>query len=489
MLLFYIAKIHFLFKGFKKGFIFFLIGVLFLKSTSIGQQSLSLNKNERYADFDTLLSKLQTVSPHIPIKKRVWGYDAIAQIKTLRREIDTISSDESFLRLINRALIGAQDEHTSLWGSSAGHQKQMKMYLPVVYDKGNYLIARSFIVGNDTVLVGSRIEKINGTKIDAYVRAHMTDRYYRFDAKRKKFYSESFYENLQTVESNQIALSIRNPFGKNMGFTLSTNQRLHFLVPNMDTTFGLKIYYWEDTRTLYIKLYVMEKSFIRRFKAGIDQYRNKNIDKIIIDLRNNGGGSDSVWESLYAYLLPEKFSYQVKIDGYLPYFMPKSYLAQSDMDIKSIQKEKNSLLSGLGLYTYLYHTETIIPDDSSIRFRGKIIVLGENIYSSAGSAMSVPNAYSHDNIISVGRCSDVFLGIGYSPVVFQLPNSGIEYRISPSIEVTNIKTLNDIMQDHYEIEVPFSKEELENKNNYMGNSLGSYYLQHFDPFIKVALSL
>jgi hypothetical protein len=483
------AKIQYQFKGLKKGFSICLISILFVKNTSMGQQSLSLNKNEMFTDFDTLLTKLQTVSPHIPIKKRVWGYDAIAQIKTLRKEIDTISSDESFLQLINRALIGAQDEHTSLWSSSAGHQKQMNMYLPVVYDKGNYLIAKSFVVGNDTALMGSHIEKINGTKIDAYIKAHMTDRYYRFDAKRKKFYSEFFYDNLQTVERNQIALSIQNPIGKTVDFALSTNKELHFLVPNMDTTFGVKIYYWEDTRTLYIKLFVMEKSFIKRFKTGIDQYRSKNIDKIIIDLRNNGGGSDSVWESLYAYLLPEKFSYQVKIDGYPPYFMPKSYLAQSDLDIKSIQKEKNSLLSGLGLYTYLYHTETIIPDDSSIRFRGKIIVLGENIYSSAGSAMSVPNAYPHDNIISVGRRSDVFLGVGYSPVVFHLPNSGIEYRISPSIEVTNIKTLNDIMQDHYEIEVPFSKGELENKNNYMGNSLGSYYLQHFDPFIKIALSL
>jgi len=455
-------------------------------------QSIKLTKTEMYRDFDTLVYHLNATSPHIVIKKDMWHYDANKQWQALRTTIDTISSNESFALLLRRALFAAQDEHTSLLSDEDHYEeksREFRLYLPVSYQAGKYLVARSFIAGPDTVRAGSEIIAMEGEKVNRYLNKHISDIDYSYDLGRKQFYSTGFYKNAATLYQHNIHLAIKQRHRKSQEVSLPVTERLQFVNPIMDTIKGIKVDYWHDEKVLYIKLYLMEPGFISRFKPQIYRYKDSAINRVIIDLRGNGGGSDTTWQSLYACLLPRPVSYELKIDGYNPSQLQADYLQNAGIRTQDVKKDTDRLLRKYHFYTWANATQTLAPSDSSIRFKGKIIVLGEDIYSSAGSAFIIPNASAEDSIYSVGRETGMFLGVGYSPVVFELPNSKIRFRVAPSLEVTDASKLTDLMHDRYDFVVPGTKEELIRRDTFKGNTLGRYYLQHFDPFIQKAMAL
>ncbi|TWR28898.1 hypothetical protein FPZ43_11575 [Mucilaginibacter pallidiroseus] len=94
-----------------------------------------------------------------------------------------------------------------------------------------------------------------------------------------------------------------------------------------------------------------------------------------------------------------------------------------------------------------------------------------------------------DNFYSVGRPTGRFLGLGYSPIIFQLPHSGIHYRIEPVLDATQASDLAGLMHDSFEINLLYTPKEVVQRDAFDGNTLGAYYLIHFDPLTKKALEL
>ena len=91
--------------------------------------------------------------------------------------------------------------------------------------------------------------------------------------------------------------------------------------------------------------------------------------------------------------------------------------------------------------------------------------------------MIVPNARKDDNFHSIGRNTGYFLGVGFAPLLVNLPHTQLPYRIAPSIETTGVKKPADLMHDRVEYEVPFDVRDLINMN----------YLLRYDPFIRAAM--
>jgi hypothetical protein len=140
-------------------------------------------------------------------------------------------------------------------------------------------------------------------------------------------------------------------------------------------------------------------------------------------------------------------------------------------------------------YTVSEKVQTLEPSNTSIKFKGKIYVLTEDHFSSTGSAISVANSSMTDSLITVGRRTDYFLGIGFSPVNFRLPFSQLAYRVAPSIEVTNAKTLTDLLQDKIQIEIPYNLNDYKNRFNYIGDISNKEFLLQYDPFVKAVRRL
>ena len=473
-------------------FISLLLLLFFLRGFS--QEEARLNKKEMFADFDTLVATLKLASPHIDLKKDLWNYDAIRQIKTLRKEIDTISGNHSFAILIERALNACQDFHSSIWSvpfEPKQSRQSIKLFLPIAYFNGKYYLASSVIAGSDTVQAGSVITAVNGTPIHQYVSNHLADKVCSYDMKNHRFYSNRFYRNIAVKQEGKIHLTTLSQQNTIQQFDLPANERARFVRSIYQDTLRPKVEYWPEEKVLYIRVFTMEANDIPFFLKKIHSFIDKatEMKKVIIDIRDNQGGEDTVWMSIYQAILPKKI-FHSRLSGYYPVFMDSDYVKDHAIDFSALKKNANPVLKKYNLYDYLNVTDSIVPTDSSLNFTGKFIVLGnENIYSAGASAMMIPNANHSDNIISVGRKTDLFIGGGFSPVIFELPNSKIQYRVAPSVETAGVKKIADVMQDNVEVKIPYSVEEFYTKERYKGDAFGTDYLQHYDPFIKIVLHL
>lgn len=460
--------------------------LILILCTATSAFSQSFTKDQMREDLDTLIYTIARISPHIAVKKDVWKYDALQEMKNLKKRIDTISSDLSYYLLLEQAFTLSQDMHTSTWfpfpdwaktEAAAYHRIRsfFKMAIPNTYVNGKYIIREAFVYGVDTIKIGSEIRRIEGQPVDKYVRQHLSGRYYPYDMKYGKFYGAGFFKNIETVFRDSLSFSFRLPSGIIKNLTMPTREFTRYVPVGYQRKNNItRIEFWEPERILYIRLTDMNADSIPFLQREIARYKEhtKDIERIIVDFRGNPGGDDTTWQSLYAAIIPSPVSYPLKLSAN-----------------KGLGKKKETLplLAKYGLYSLVDKTETLEPSDSSLHFTGKIFVLFEDHYSSAGSAMIIPNAKKDDQIISVGRKTGTFLGVGYAPLLFTLPHSKLPYRIAPSIETTGAGRAGDLMHDNVEIEVPYDIRDFEATATYTGNLNDKAYLLRFDPFIRVAM--
>lgn len=456
---------------------------LFLLFNAYGAFSQSFTKAQMREDLDTLIHTVARVSPHIAVKKDLWQYDAIREMRTLRKQVDTISSDLSFFLLVERALTLAQDMHTSMnyplpaWAQEQAEayrsiRSRFKMAIPNTYVNGKYIIREAFHYGKDTIVIGSEITQLEGQPVDAYIRRHISGREYAYDVRLHKFFGAGFFKNMETIFRDSLSFSFRLPSGAVKKLTMPTTEFTRYLPVAYKRRNPTRIELWEPENILYIRLTEMNADSIPFLQRELARYRTKDLSRIIIDFRNNGGGDDTTWQSLYAAILPSAVSYPLKISAN-----------------KGFGKEKETapLLAKYGLHSLVNETVTLEPSGSSLRFTGKIFVLFEDHYSSTGSAMIVPNAQPKDNFISIGRRTGHFLGVGFAPLVFTLPHSKLPYRIAPSLETTGAARPADLMHDQAEIEVPFDIRDFITTSTYSGNLGDKTYLLQYDPFIRAVM--
>lgn len=310
--------------------------------------------------------------------------------------------------------------------------------------------------------------------VDTYVQRHLRGRGYAYDVSRHKFFGAGFFKNMETIFRDSLSFSFRLPSGGVRKLTMPTREFTRYLPTAYKRRNPTRIELWEPENILYIRLTEMNADSIPFIQRELAKYRSRaqSLSRIIIDFRNNGGGDDTTWQSLYAAILPGPVSYPLKISAN-----------------KGFGKEKETapLLAKYGLYSLVDKTVTLEPSGSSLRFTGKIFVLFEDHYSSTGSAMIVPNAQHNDNFISIGRKTGYFLGVGFAPLVFTLPHSKLSYRIAPSLETTGAARPADLMHDEAEIEVPYDIRDFTATSTYIGNLGDKTYLLQYDPFIRAVM--
>lgn len=314
----------------------------------------------------------------------------------------------------------------------------------------------------------------------------------QWDFVNKRFYyNYGFYDTDNIALAKRFSLTIKKPDQTITTIDFKTTDTVALQPSKADYNSSKKVEYWNEQKVLYIQVPEMDENDIKFYKKQIvTTAQGKQIEKIIIDVRNNFGGSDYVWKAIYGSLISKPYSYHIKLCGNKPDFMDKGYMRNKGLEINKMKTEKITFLDNKIFYIYYEGLETIKPNKKSIRFDGKIIVIGnENIYSSAGSCMELPNADSTDNIISIGRPTGTFLGGGYDPITCTLPNSKIQFYIEPVIDLTNAKTAQGIMHNTYEYTISNTLEEYKQKFDYNGNIWNKEYLIKYDPFIKNAIEL
>jgi hypothetical protein len=449
-----------------------------------------LSRAQMYEDYDELVGRVAAISPHVPVKKVLWGYDVMAELAKLRPAIDSVRSDEAFAYLIDRALRLCQDYHTSLNSlpdSYNSRRSAYRLFLPLAYMDGEYVLKRSFTSNGTTVPLGSRISRFNAVPVHDYVQSIPSYLVRSYDLQHRRFYADRFYRNASTFDDALATFEFVRPDGTLATVSLDTRNRLDFAEKILDV-FGSGVQYWSAQQVLYLRLFEMTESALNRVMAGIAEHRAKPIAHIILDVRENGGGNDYVWGTILEMLIARPIRTQRVLVGQRPTFMDSAYRAMTRIDPTKATAYRVPPVQSFNFYRYSSGQGELTPATDGLRFEGPITVLGnENNYSSGASIYGAVDADPSDQLHAVGRPTGVFLGVGYPPVVGTLTHSKLGYRIAPTIDVTGARNLADIMQDRTEIQVPYSMGELQKRAQFNGDNYSAEFLQRFDPLVAVAL--
>lgn len=156
---------------------------------------------------------------------------------------------------------------------------------------------------------------------------------------------------------------------------------------------------------------------------NIDWYREEflkkytaDVKKIVIDIRDNGGGDDSVWQDLLKIIIDKPLTYRYNVQ--IP---DNDALINSVRDFGDIHRKNNNV--------YVESNRIIEPDSNSINYEGKIYILQNKYTFSAAAALSSV-AWQNPNMILVGEPTVTISGYTFPAIMFKLPNSKIVFNLA-----------------------------------------------------------
>lgn len=450
-----------------------------------------LEKDKMYQDFDTLVNKLIKVSPHLKVREKVCKLDYQSNFNKLRKELETCTTTDKFALILYRALISCQYGHTSLTslnpfeylsnGESLEFCASIAKYellfnsvivtnenLPkLVYSSGKYFVLEDYDYNGYCIPKKTELIKVNQLKPYKYILNNIDrKRSLAWDFKEQCFYSETFLQ--QNIASDTVVELTFNLKSKEISFPVKF--KIGYTPPNQLSVTNGYVWYWEEKQILYIRMPRMVNGIY--YADEIRKFSDKKIGKVIIDIRHNPGGSDYDWEDVLNTISP--LNLKTKAD----YAYTKSFL-HSDSLLKAYEK-----MPELDLVYKTITRDIGIEDLPNINFSGNIYVFYDNsTFSAAGSLVSA--CYYSDKLISVGQPTGRILGFGTNPEVFKLPNSKINYRIAPVLDMTSVNDYKDIFHDKPEMDTNLN---LDEKIILQNNPYTIEFLKTKDPYMKRILT-
>jgi hypothetical protein len=468
-----------------------------------------LTKDEMRTDFDYLVNIIREVNPQLEVIRQVTGKDILSEIKYLRTEIDTITTFSSFYKLLKRVLHFTQDKHNDFmyysneWGGlviddtivnqsnliiKKGWSFQNPHLIGVFYVNGTYYYTQDITTvpqEKNRVLFpkGTQILKIDGLDIDAYLLKLGEKRgsSLRWDAKQKKYYTKH-----DLCINRQSKITVKMPDGESRDVRLDTTPRRYYRgIVNTDED-EVKVLYFSAEAILYIRVPEMDYEQIDFYTSEIAKMKDVPINKVVIDIRGNTGGSDRVWRNILSALIDKPVIYPVTL---LFKNTPTviSYLNKvGDYPVSSIQN--NEVMIGRDAFFQLTETDTIPSGINSINYTGNIYVLAdERCFSSAGSLLSVCG--KTDKLVSIGQLTGNINGIGINPFIFSLPQSKLIFRMVASLEGITTNNMEDYYHNTIEIPIEKSLQEVLFEQNWDKELYGKEYLFNYDSTFQKVLEL
>lgn len=487
------------------------------KSNSLPDAVLALTNRQMHEDFDTLAKIITEVDPRIGLRKRLMGLDTPEQLRRLRSQVDTCQTDESFRKIIRRALAMCQDGHNSLlphWffqeldsvqqakyletfaanrftpagvAATRAHVRSLdslasliKLDIPLTYREGDYYLVAAFVCQGRTIPAGLKLTRFNGQDIHRFVAGLYMDKVLHWDMKRHRFYDDRFYKAPSLALKKTLSFTFQQTDGREMILNLDPRQPV--TTRAKVTTPYKTVDYFDDKKILYVRIPIMDPKDTAFYIEQIrEKGQGKPIAKVIIDIRGNPGGSDVVGIRVLESLIYEPISIGVLLAG-KPSAYARKRLGREPFPLKAPS------VGGDTLAVWYEWREETRPSKNSLGFNGRIYILqDEEIYSAAGTLAAFAT-YS-EKIVSVGQPTGRPLGRGIDPMIFMLPHSGLLFRIEPVIDLSGVSSLADAFHDRVEVYVPLSPTDLGTRVRYGGNVYSKDFLYRIDPVFEKILAM
>lgn len=245
---------------------------------------------------------------------------------------------------------------------------------------------------------------------------------------------------LPAVTLKQRDANIKNRFSAPVTELINSKTQAPYSFKMLNTTIGLLNLRWfgmvsgaEDPGF---------KTYVEFIESTFKQLTENNISNLIIDVRNNPGGSDPTFEQPVMYLTDKPFKENVEANiifdpNDLP--MEKYFWGVST----SQRMDSISLVNGK---KYLKDQFPIFKDNLSIQdqkhnlpynpksptYKGKVyLLINENVASAASHFASLVKGFvANVTIVGVETVGGYYLHNGHSPLVYELPNSKVKTQFS-----------------------------------------------------------
>ncbi len=517
----------------------FILALLFTLSLSA---QTTISKAEMYEDFDQFVEIIKTYNAQIEARKLLTGYDMVAEIQKERAMINQIEYWWDFYKLMRRCLYKTLDVHARL--CTQYYQVPERRYAPgqSFYDSAG-VTCFSQLISSQYKEFKKKIDSISYMDEFLSMNFYLNGKYYeygtyKFIHKRTKDTLELInfeiveckgepveewfeHEMLGYLDGANVSWYFREKkyFGKWINipkifkardmsdgreylikdsFNLHMNGHPYAEIPkkiekHQESSQDRAVRYFKKGHVLYIYTKFMfdpENHVADSIKlVG----RNKRIDKVVIDVRGNRGGGDQMWYNMLSAIVKDtlKWDYRLCLNDneQVRNFMRSEYPhINLDSEYRSVSYP---LLGGKRVLMPVDTVNIIEPDSNSLGYTGKIYLLQDaKTYSSGHSLTSI--ARMIPQLVSVGMPTGNLAGLGFNPWLFQLKNSKFTFSIETGIDLSGVKTLEDIFQDRPEIEVyPTFDEYIQyyHSYNYYFDTHDKDFLYNYDYLFKYIMNL
>ena len=425
-----------------------------------------LTQKQMYEDFDYFVSIIKNCNPQYPVIKVITGYDMIEQILPLRNKIEDAKTTFEFIRIIKTALSYVLDGHCrlgiNLWYHRYGiYREEVNLLgltdqdfaymfhyqdsvfrkhqprLNFCYSDGKYCLKNTttFYFKGDSIQIpsGSEVVLYNNQPVAEYIHDSVRTYYSCWDNERKKFYARK--------------IDIKNELTKMRFLVNNKSVDLNFShfkederIFDMNKFMQIHVQHFQQDSLLYIRLPLMSAD-TSKMKEQILQYKQYPIKTVMVDIRENYGGNDMIWEFLLSLMGGDSIRFHssliVNDEPEVAKRYPE-YTTQRAWQMLKVDKP----------FIVIDDEQSVIENaKENLDYKGIIYILtDEEIFSSAGGFASLSKR--NERIKTVGIPTGVYNGRGATPNAFVLPNSRLPFILSITLDDANISVPIDFLHDY-----------------------------------------
>lgn len=457
-----------------KRIIFFILTFLLLALSGShvqGQvQRLVLTKEQAIEDYNWLRSALEYIHP------RLYKYDdkrtVDARFDSFRSQLNKEISGLDFLALVSKVNASVRCGHLytipqEQLATEVLRKKVLPFHIKVLEDKLYILYDCSDLA----IPNGSQILSINGKKdreiVDAILPGVAADgnigtRKYRLMERHffYLFHGFDLYYHLHVDRSDVFKIEYLEHGSNKIKTTtvkgLSIDERQKRLLKkfNIDEQKWFKTpspKFEIDKQNDFALLTVSRSSYDKTIDPDFDsllasafsQIRERGVNNLILDLRNNEGGDEHQQMELMSYLYEQPFKlYQNIYLSHLDFRPFRQVIIERDTSqllFNNDDEYMRKINDNLYINNYEYSDNLILKQPKQNVFKGKLYVLMNGICFSSAADLVADIKKTSDVIFIGEETGGTYEGpTGGDNIVIQLPNSRIMVRISPNIQVGNM---------------------------------------------------
>jgi hypothetical protein len=461
-----------------------IVGIL--SSFNLVNQGLSpdLPSSQLTEDFKILKEHLIQYHPDLYLYTPKTTFDSL--ISDIENSLNQSMTEAEFYKKVLPLICSIRNAHTDLYRSAAYMNflsEQANRFPLIFYFRDDSLFLFKNASEEYNIKEGSLITKINGQNavdlIKKMAPLNTNDGYHTGNAFRRVSQTFTTYYALLEGTPNHFSIHYLNHLGQEQETTLKAillnkvRENLRKRYPNHSPkpTSDYYITFNGNVATLRIRSFQPKREliFYRFLKKAFKEIKAKNIQHLIIDVRENGGGFPESASRLLSYLVDEKIHTTKLAYALVPKLTAPNHF-KKDGYYKHFNRKR---LTQKGQYFHTNDAKKAIIKPRKPRFNGQVYIL-QNERSASATAEFLGLAATYTDAIFIGResGSNPVTQVATDIVTLVLPHSKLRVRF-PLIKTelnVNIKNKGFGLVPDYIIE-PTIRQKLDRRDVIMEKAL------------------